>query len=159
MLGFGPLGWLALGQLPPSDEAAAVAHGDLVTLTVTIEAGAASGEIQGVLAPGSTIPLVVTLDAGSATGEVVQRPPVIWVPPIQIPTRRDGLARGSLVTLEVSLSPGRAIGVVSPPFVAVVPAIDAVALGEVFGFSVDLIPGRATGDTIEYDNAFLLTAA
>jgi|KBSMisStaDraftv2_1062788.scaffolds.fasta_scaffold00065_28 hypothetical protein len=151
MLGFGPLGWLALGQLPPSDRPAAVAPGDLVTLTVTIEPGAASGEILGVLAPGSTIPLVVALDAGRASGQS-QRPPVIWLPPSQI---RNAVAHGALITLNVSVLPGRAFGVVSLP----VPVINALAPGTVVHFDVFLLPGEATGDTIEYDNAFLLTAA
>jgi hypothetical protein len=125
MLGFGPLGSLALGEIP---------------------------RLPAAVAPGATIDLVVTLEAGRATVERKRRP-FIWVPSGRV--SQDAVAHGAILNLEVYLTPGLAVGVISPPVVVE----HAVAVGEAIDLTIDLVPGGATGDTIEYDNAFLLLVA
>jgi hypothetical protein len=83
MLGHDALGRWALGQLPGAETGAAVA-------------------------PGAILPLTLTLVAGAASGEGVLPPVVIG----GFPRRRDAVAPGALLHLGVSLSSGRAQGVV-----------------------------------------------
>ncbi len=82
MLGHGPLGTLALGQLPSAETGAAVA-------------------------PGAILPLTLTLVAGAASGEGVLPPVVIG----GFPRRQDAIAHGARLDLWLSLRPGRAFGV------------------------------------------------
>jgi hypothetical protein len=81
MLGHAALGTLALGQLPSAETGAAVA-------------------------PGAILPLTLTLVAGAASGEGVLPPVVIGGFP-----RRQDVARGARFDLWLSLRPGRAFGV------------------------------------------------
>lgn len=122
MLGHAPLGTLALGQLPSAETGAAVAPGAILSLSLTLVAGAASGE--GVL------------------------PPVVIG---GFPRRQDAVAHGARFDLWLSLRPGRAFGVDNHK--------NAAARGTVLPLRASFLAGTATGDTSEYDNAFLLLAA
>lgn len=79
MLGFGPLGHLALGQL---ETPTGVARGAILELNITITAGTASGEGQ-------------------------QQPPVVVGIYRRPPWHQDAVAKGALLRLRVSLLPGR----------------------------------------------------
>ena len=57
------------------------------------------------------------------------------------------MAPGALIPLDVVLRPGRAVGIVT---------ISAAARGAVLPLSVSLAAGTASGDTVAYDNDFLL---
>jgi hypothetical protein len=134
MLGFGPLGELALGQLPVEEQAAGVAPGDLIVLTLTLAAGAAHGEE--VRPPHEIIP------GGIGTRLLVY----------------DAVAPGARLILDVSLLPGRAKAVPQP----LVPVtIDGTAHGGLFVLQIGVISsGRADGfDAFAHDNDFLLLAA
>jgi len=122
MLGHDALGRWALGQLPSAETGAAVAPGAILSLTLTLVAGAASGE--GVL------------------------PPVVIG---GFPQRRDAIAHGARFDLWLSLRPGRVFGVDNHQ--------DAAAAGAVLALRKSIAVGKASGDTTEYDNAFLLLAA
>lgn len=133
MLGFTPLGVLALGELPRPKEAA----------------------------QGAILELELTLLPGRATGEREEAPPSFvtggrgW-----LPRYYDAVAPGALLVLEVALLPGRAFGVIAPPAPPPAPAIDAAAPGAVIDLQASiLVAGNASGDTIEYDNSFLLAVA
>jgi hypothetical protein len=106
MLGHDSLGRWALGQLPSAETGAAVAPGAILTLTLTLVAGAASGE--GVLpiygggirrraatAPGALFELRVSLRVGHAHG---------------IERHKDGFARGEVLPLSVTVIAGSASG-------------------------------------------------
>lgn len=174
MLGFGPLGALALGELPDRSDVAlsnalgfgplptsgplgslalgqvsvpsGVALGSVLELNLTVEAGAASGEIGAgnALAPGALLPLFLMFEAGAASGEGLFPPIVIGG--FARPWRQDAVAPGALILLDLLLLPGRAIGVVT---------ISAAARGAVLPLSVSLAAGTASGDSIGYDNDFL----
>jgi hypothetical protein len=122
MLGHDALGRWALGQLPSAETGAAVA-------------------------PGAILPLTLTLVAGAASGEGVLPPVVIG----GFPRRQDAIAHGARFDLWLSLRPGRAFGVDNHK--------DAAAPGVVLPLRASFAAGTATGDTTEYDNAFLLLAA
>jgi len=122
MLGHDALGRWALGQLPSAETGAAVA-------------------------PGAVLPLTLTLVAGAASGEGVLPPVVIG----GFPRRRDAIAPGARFDLWLSLRPGRAFGVDNHQ--------DAAASGAVLPLRKSIAVGKASGDTTEYDNAFLLLAA
>lgn len=109
MLGHAPLGVLALGQLSsPAAPGDAVAPGALLPLTLSLIAGAASGEGQqppifgsaggwrrAATAPGTVFDLALSLRPGSAAG-VVQR--------------RDAIAYGATMRFGASLRAGSATG-------------------------------------------------
>jgi hypothetical protein len=136
MLGFAPLGGLALGQLP-SD--LGVALGDTITLTVTLDAGSARGEIQ-------RPPIFIVLGGGGVVSE---------------PRVRDAIAPGARIDLYVSLLPGRAKGIVTVPGPPPPAAIHGTAPGELIVLSIGIVSsGRADGfDGFAHDNEFLLLAA
>lgn len=110
MLGHAPLGVLALGQLSsPAAAGDAVAPGALLPLTLSLIAGAASGEGQITLppvfgraaaysgtAPGAHLDLWVSLLPGRATGFVDRR--------------QDATARGAVVAFRATLAAGSATG-------------------------------------------------
>lgn len=145
MLGFGPLGALALGELPGITGVALGAHLDL---HLTVEAGAASGEIAGgsAVAPGALLPLTLTFVAGQASGEGQQPPVFVGVRP----RRQDARAPGALVEFTVSLLPG-----------SVTATVSAAARGSVLRFTTGIVAaGAATGfDGIAHDNDLLLLDA
>jgi hypothetical protein len=129
MLGFGPLGSLALGELPRlPDTIDAVAPGDVLTLTLTLDVGRATGEGQ--------LPALISIDLG--------------------PQRRNAVAPGALLVLDISLFPGRAIGVVSP---VVVPIDAAAVGKTIYLTVELIAGQASGDGEIEYDNAFLLAAA
>ena len=110
MLGHAPLGVLALGQLPSAAAGDAAAPGAVLSLSLTLVAGAASGEgqfppivigsgrhafVDG-WAPGATFELWVSLVPGRALGIVGRRV--------------DAVARGAALPCTVSLIAGAAVG-------------------------------------------------
>jgi len=106
MLGHAPLGTLALGQLPGAETGAAVAPGAILPLTLTLVAGAASGEgqqppVSGFfpyhtgIAPGAWLHLHVSLRPGRAAGVVVSR---------------NGMAAGVVLRQGVGITAGAAMG-------------------------------------------------
>src|SRR5262245_53378948 len=106
MLGHDSLGRWALGQLPSAETGAAVAPGALLTLTLTLAAGAASGEglqppVSGFfpyhtgIAPGAWLHLHVSLRPGRAAGVVVSR---------------NGMAGGAVLRQSVGIAAGAAMG-------------------------------------------------
>lgn len=141
MLGFGPLGRYALGELPGID---GIALGAVLELEITIDAGTATGVISegSALAPGAILPLTVELEPGGASGE--QFHPVLAGSGIGR-HHRDALAPGALLRLEVSLLPGRV-------------KVSAVARGAVVQLiRTGIEAGTARGlDMVAYDNEFLL---
>lgn len=140
MLGFGPLGARALGEIPAIN---GVALGAFLDLDVTIEAGAASGEIAAgnAVAPGGLLPLTLILDAGTASGERQ-----LTFGGIYRPIRLNAIARGALIEISISLLPGR-VTVSAAARGAVLPLIRAGVFEA----------GTAAGfDMIASDNDFLL---
>jgi hypothetical protein len=118
MLGHDALGRWALGQLP------------------SVEAGAA-------VAPGAILPLTLTLVAGAASGEGVLPPVVIG----GFPRRRDAIAHGARFDLWLSLRPGRAFGVDNHQDAAAAGAVlplrksiaAGTATGDATGYDNDLV--------------------
>jgi hypothetical protein len=106
-----------------------------------------SAESGAAVAPGAILPLTLTLVAGTASGQG-QLPPVVIG---GLPRRQDAIAHGARFDLWLSLRPGRAFGVDNHK--------DAAVPGAVLPLRTSLAAGAATGDTTEYDNAFLLLAA
>jgi len=105
-----PLGVLALGQLPSTPAGDAAAAGAILSLSLTLVAGAASAEGQfppivigsgrhvfvDAFAPGATLDLWVSLVPGRALGIVGRR--------------LDAMARGAALPRTVSLMAGSATG-------------------------------------------------
>lgn len=144
MLGHGPLGQWALGQLPGVD---AVAAGAALDLDLALVPGAATGGVAGdALAPGASLDLALSLDAGAATGERQ-----ITFLAGRRPQRIDARARGAEFDLYVSFLPGLASGDRH---------IDAVTTGAALpSLTVRIAAGAATGEATGYDNDFVLLLA
>lgn len=160
MLGFGVLGQFALGQVASPKAGDATAYGDTIVLNLSLIAGTAIA--QGVTVPGALLALGLSLDAGAATGE--QQPPIFILPggSGRVYRRRhyDAVARGALITLDLSLIPGRAIGIITEPPAETPPAIDGTAAGAMIMLLTEIAAGGASGfDGIAHDNEFLLLAA
>jgi hypothetical protein len=141
MLGHGPLGQWALGQLPSVD---AVAAGAALDLDLALIPGAATGGASGdAVAPGAALELTLSLTAGAASGEGQ----IIVVIGGGAARRHDAVARGAHLELSVSLRPGRAVS-------------DVSVRGAVLPLTVARIAaGTATGEATGYDNDFVLLLA
>lgn len=136
MLGHGPLGVFALGQLPGTN---AVALGAILPLTLTLEAGAATGERQ-----------QQPIGAGGGTAAVYRE------------RHYDAVARGARLILDIRLLPGRAIGVIAAPAEPLPDATHGTAAGALLVLEIGIVAraGSASGfDAIAHDNEFLLLAA
>jgi hypothetical protein len=147
MLGHGPLGAWALGQLPSAD---AVALGATLTLDLTLDAGAATGGVAGdAIASGALLDLTLSLTAGVATG-AGELPIIIGWRPLR--EQRDAIARGHHFKIALSLVSGRVIGD-RRQTTAVTGGVAVLPL------EFRLVGGTARGDTSSYDNDFILLLA
>ena len=136
-----PLGAFALGQLPAVD---AAALGGVLSLDVALIPGAATGGVAGdAVAPGAALELTLSLTAGAASGEGQ----IIFVIGGGAARRHDAVARGAHLELFVSLRPGPAVS-------------DVSVRGAVLPLTVARIAaGTATGEATGYDNDFVLLLA
>jgi hypothetical protein len=102
----------------------------------------------------------VAAGSGTASGfsAASGRPPVIWLPPSQVPTRHDAVAPGALLTLAVSLLAGRATGEIVRSPEEIIRSSDATASGDllVLTFEISVIGSASGFDAIKHDNEFML---
>jgi hypothetical protein len=147
MLGHGPLGAWALGQLPSAD---AVALGATLSLDLTLDAGVATGGQAGdAIASGALLDLTLSLTAGVATG--IGQVTIMGGRPFR-ESERDAVARGAHFKITLSLVPGRVIG--DRRRIAAVVGGDMLPLVE-----LRIVGGAAEGDASNYDNDFIVLLA
>jgi hypothetical protein len=148
MLGHGPVGTWALGQLPSAD---AVALGATLSLDLTLVPGVASGGVAGdAIASGALLDLTLSLTAGVATG--VGQVTIMGGRRRLVEPDRDAVVRGAHFNITLSLLPGRVIG--DRRQITVVAGGDMLPIVD-----LKIVGGAAEGDASNYDNDFILLLA
>jgi hypothetical protein len=129
--------------------AAGAADGYATGLGIATGVGRADARADGVAAGSGT---------ASGFSAASGRPPVIWLPPSQVPTRHDAVAPGALLTLAVSLLAGRATGEIVRSPEEIIRSSDATASGDllVLTFEISVIGSASGFDAIKHDNEFML---